>query len=63
MAEYPDSACEAHRNVKTSEPVCVICMGNEIERLRAALRSAKAAMEKSEAPFYEGMKALNEAGA
>lgn len=32
--EYPDSACEEHRSVKTSEPVCIICMAEEVERLR-----------------------------
>lgn len=34
MTRYPNSACEAHLNVITSEPVCFICMNNEIESLR-----------------------------
>lgn len=40
MIKYPDSACDAHRNVKTSEPVCVVCMSNEIDRLRRLLDEA-----------------------
>lgn len=35
MTHYPDSACEAHRDVTTSEPVCIICMSNEIDELEA----------------------------
>lgn len=38
MTKYPNSECETHRSVRTSEPVCVVCMANEIERLRAALQ-------------------------
>lgn len=34
MTKYPNSDCEEHRNVKTSAPVCVLCMAEEIERLR-----------------------------
>jgi len=43
MTKYPNSACEEHRSVKTSEPVCIICMAEEINRLKAlALASLKA---------------------
>lgn len=35
MIKYPKSECEAHLDVKTDKPVCIICMGNEIERLEA----------------------------
>ena len=35
--KYPNSACEAHRNVTTSEPVCVACLLVEVERLQAEL--------------------------
>lgn len=38
MTEYPDSECEAHRDVRTISPVCVVCMANEVERLRGALQ-------------------------
>lgn len=41
MTIYQNSACEAHLDVETSEPVCVICMGNEIESLRQQLAEAK----------------------
>ncbi len=34
MIKYPKSECEAHLNVKTDKPVCIICMGNEIEQLK-----------------------------
>jgi hypothetical protein len=37
MTKYPNSECDAHRDVKTSAPVCIICMGNEIEQLRVQL--------------------------
>lgn len=37
MTEYPNSACDAHRDVKTNEPVCIVCLSNEIDRLRAEL--------------------------
>ena len=36
---YPKSACEAHSKITTSEPVCVVCLTAEIERLRSALKS------------------------
>lgn len=38
MTKYPNSACEAHRGVKTSDPVCIICMANEIETLKSLER-------------------------
>jgi len=33
MPKYPNSECEAHRDVETDKPVCIICMVNEIDRL------------------------------
>ncbi|MCP1289853.1 hypothetical protein NK214_06570 [Chromobacterium sp. S0633] len=42
MTHYPDSACEAHRDVTTSEPVCIICMSNEIDELEARLAALPA---------------------
>lgn len=42
MTKYPNSECEAHRDVKTSQPVCIICMGNEIEQLRGLLEAEQA---------------------
>lgn len=31
--KYPESDCEKHTEVETSEPVCLICLSNEVERL------------------------------
>lgn len=41
---YPNSACEAHHNVKTSEPVCVICITNQIEKLQDTLNVCRDAI-------------------
>ena len=37
MTRYPDSECEAHFDVQTSSPVCIICMGIEIDTQQAQL--------------------------
>lgn len=34
MIRYPESMCEIHKGVKTSEPVCIVCMSNKIDRLK-----------------------------
>ena len=34
MTRYPKSQCEAHKDITTSEPVCVACLIEEVERLR-----------------------------
>lgn len=34
MTKHPNSDCEEHRDVKANRPVCIVCMGQEIERLR-----------------------------
>lgn len=38
MTKYPKSECEEHLDVKTDRPVCIICMMDEIDRLRGLLR-------------------------
>jgi hypothetical protein len=48
--KYPDSRCEAHTNVSTSEPVCLICMQNEIEGLIARLKRAERTWRDREPP-------------
>lgn len=40
MTHYPPSVCEEHFDVVTSEPVCVMCMSNEIEELERKLADA-----------------------
>jgi len=47
---YPNSACEKHRNVTTSEPVCVACLFEkgerlsvEVDRLRRVLMNIESA--------------------
>lgn len=39
MTKYPNSECDAHRNVETNAPVCIVCMDIEIARLREALEN------------------------
>jgi hypothetical protein len=39
MTKYPNSECDKHRNVKTSAPVCIVCLDEEITRLREALET------------------------
>lgn len=34
MPKYPNSECDKHRNVQTSAAVCIVCMYEEIMRLR-----------------------------
>lgn len=41
MTKYPNSECDAHKNVKTREPVCIICMEAELADLRARLEKAE----------------------
>ena len=62
MPRYQNSECDEHRNVKTSAPVCIVCMDKEITRLRrlaqasldARDKEAKAAMalENAQANFH-----------
>lgn len=35
MTKYPNSECEEHRDVQTDRAVCILCMAQEIENLRA----------------------------
>lgn len=59
---YADSACDVHKSVTTSAPVCIVCMGEEIVRLRklakasldARSKEAKAEMslENAQANFH-----------
>ena len=44
MVRYPNSECDAHRNIKTSAPVCIVCMIEEIERLRMAIQQRDEAL-------------------
>ncbi len=50
-----------HHQDTAFEELQWMCLGmaTEIGKLRKRLDTAKAAMERSEGPFYEGMKALN----
>lgn len=45
MTKYPNSECEMHRDVKTDEPVCIVCMGYEIERLSILAEERRQALE------------------
>lgn len=46
MIRYPNSECEEHRDVKTSAPVCIICMAQEAERLREDVDKATDEIER-----------------
>ena len=46
MPRYPNSECDAHRNVKTSAPVCIVCMDEEITRLRKLAQASLDARNK-----------------
>lgn len=46
MTKYPNGACEAHFDVTTSEPVCIICIENEIARLESELEAARVDAER-----------------
>ena len=34
MTKYPNSACEAHKEVKTSVPICIVCLVEENQQLK-----------------------------
>lgn len=53
MTKYPDSSCELHRNVDTSEPVCIICMGHNEDRLRREINALKQQMQAAGVPFND----------
>lgn len=52
MTDYQNSECEAHGDIKTSEPVCIICLQERIDELEndyknlmdASLQQAKLLM-------------------
>lgn len=46
---YPDSICEAHLSVRTSEPVCIVCMGNQIADLQSQLAAAERSLDRHRA--------------
>lgn len=46
MTRYPGSECDAHRNVNTSEPVCIVCMKEELARLRRLAQASLDARDK-----------------
>ena len=46
MPRYPNSECEEHRNVQTSAPVCIVCMDEEITRLRTLSQASLDARDK-----------------
>ena len=46
MPRYPNSECDAHRNVKTSAPVCIVCMDEELTRLRKLAQASLDARDK-----------------
>lgn len=41
MTKYPNSACAEHKNVRTGDPVCIICMEDELTALRARCEKAE----------------------
>lgn len=45
MINYPNSACEKHKSVSTSEPVCIICMSNQITELELENSALKDGLE------------------
>lgn len=49
MIKYPNSICEAHRDVETSEPVCIICMDYELTALRAEVEGLRSNLDSSDA--------------
>lgn len=46
MHGYQNSECEEHRNIKTSAPVCIICLVEEIARLRKLAKACLDARDK-----------------
>lgn len=44
MTHYPDSTCEEHLDVATSEPVCIMCMNNEIDEQQARIADLELAL-------------------
>lgn len=54
MTKYPNSECDAHRNVTTSAPVCIVCMDREIAALRKVLAEVEEGLENAvnEMPMF-----------
>lgn len=46
MTKYPNSECDKHRNIKTSAPVCIVCMDEEITMLRNLAQASLDARDK-----------------
>ena len=46
MTRYPNSECDEHRNVHTSAPVCIVCMDDELTRLRTLAQASLDARDK-----------------
>lgn len=51
MARYPNSECDAHLNVNTSAPVCIVCMDEELTRLRKLAQASLDARDKEAKAF------------
>lgn len=69
MTKYPNSACDAHKNVTTSDPVCLVCMDMEIRRLRNQVEIGQAVvnfgvglMTKEQVGQWVGVRHFLEAG-
>ena len=43
---YPESDCELHSNVRTSEPVCLMCLSDHIKSLETEVAELKAEVER-----------------
>lgn len=37
MTRYPNSTCELHSDVRTSEPICLVCLSNRVRELEKVL--------------------------
>lgn len=51
MIHYPDTDCEIHCDVRTEEPVCLICLIEDRDRLRKQLEEA----ERDRDSFADGL--------
>ena len=56
MTKYLNSECEAHRNIKTGTPVCIVCMANEVVMLR---RLAQASLDAGDKEARAAMSLAN----